>query len=95
MHQPADTPYRASHAIFVREGAEKAADIVDEVPEVIRLRIISIRAFSEAGEMLDADIAEGGDIEPLILRFLADPKVAYLHAHYAKRGCFAARIELV
>ena len=32
-------------------------------------------------------------IEPTILRLLAVPGVAYLHAHYAKRGCYAARIE--
>jgi hypothetical protein len=94
-HQPADTPYRASHAIFVREGADRAAEFVGEVPEVMRLRMISLRSFNEVGEMLDADLAEGGEIEPLILRFLADPDVAYLHAHYAKRGCYAARIERV
>ena len=34
--QPAETPYRASHAIFVREGAENTYDRVDEVPEVMR-----------------------------------------------------------
>jgi hypothetical protein len=94
-HQPADTPYRASHAIFVREGADRAAEFIGEVPEVMRLRMISLRAFNEAGEMLDADLAEGGEIEPLILRFLGDPDVAYLHAHYAKRGCYAARIQRV
>jgi len=94
-HQPADTPYRASHAIFVREGANQAADVVGEVPEVMRLRTISLRAFNEAGEMLDADLAVGSEIEPLILRLLAEPDVAYLHAHYAKRGCYAARIERV
>jgi hypothetical protein len=94
-HQPADTPYRASHAIFVREGVDRAAEFVGKVPEVMRLRMISLRAFNEAGEMLDADLAEGGEVETLILRFLADPEVAYLHAHYAKRGCYAARIERV
>jgi hypothetical protein len=94
-HQSADTPYRASHAIFVREGAVRAAEFVGEVPEVMRLRMISLRAFDEVGEMLDADLAEGGKIEPLILRFLSDPAVAYLQAHYAKRGCYAARIERV
>lgn len=94
-HQPADTPYRASHAIFVREGAEHAADMVDEVPEVIRVRPISLRAFNEAGEMVDADLVDGREIEPLIERFLANSGVAYLQAHYAKRGCYAARIERV
>ena len=91
-HQPADTPYRASHAIFVREGAEHAADVVNEVPDPIRRRPISLRAFNQAGEMVDADLIDGRDIESLIERFLANLDVAYLHAHYAKRGCYAARI---
>ena len=29
-HQPADTPYRASHAIFVIEGAKVRYDRIDE-----------------------------------------------------------------
>ena len=91
-HQPADTPYRSRHAIFVREGAQQALDVVDELPEVIRIRPISLRAFDAAGNMLHADLEDGGKLERLIVRFLADPEVAYLHAHYAKRGCYAARI---
>jgi hypothetical protein len=93
VHQPADTPYRASHAIFVREGADEALDLVDAIPEPLRIRPISLRAFDARGEMVDADLVEGAALEPLILRFLADPAVDYLHAHYAKRGCYAARIE--
>lgn len=93
VHQPADTPYRASHAIFVREGAERACTLVDEVPEALRRRPISLRAFDADGWMRDADLADGADLEPLIVRLFADPQVAYLQAHYAKRGCYAARIE--
>ena len=55
MCQPADTPYRATHAIFVREGAEQTYDRVDEVPEVMRIRLLSLRAYDEDGMMLDAD----------------------------------------
>jgi hypothetical protein len=95
VHQPADTAYRASHAIFVREGAEASADLVDTIPEVMRVRPISLRAFDAAGEMVDADLVDGSALEPLIERFLANPAVDYLHAHYAKRGCYAARIERV
>ena len=36
LHQPADTPYRASHAIFVREWAEAPYRALDEIPEVLR-----------------------------------------------------------
>ena len=91
-HLPVDTPYRSRHAIFVREGASQACDVVDEIPDVLGLRTISLRAFSEAGEMVDADLAEGRDLPPLIERFLARPEVAYLHAHYARRGCYAALV---
>jgi len=94
-HQPADTPYRASHAIFVREGADLAYNAIDLVPDPLRLRPISLRAFDEAGEMVDADLAEGTDLKALIAHFFAQDNVAYLHAHYAKRGCYAARIDRV
>jgi len=93
LHQPADTPYRASHAIFVREGAERPLDIVDALPEAMRIRPISLRSFDSAGEMLDADLADGCDLVPLIHRLLENSAAAYLHAHYAKRGCYAACIE--
>jgi hypothetical protein len=92
-HQPADNPYRSSHAIFVREGATSVYDRVGEVPQVIRIRPISLRAFDCDDLMVDADVVDGREIEGVISRFFADPRVAYLHAHYAKRGCYAARID--
>ncbi|WP_313535895.1 DUF1203 domain-containing protein [Sphingomonas sp.] len=92
-HQPAATPYRATHAIFIGEQSRTRLDMIDSLPEAIRIRSISLRAFDAAGEMVDADLADGAALEPLILRFLARPDVAYLHAHYAKRGCYAARVE--
>ena len=92
-HQPADTPYRASHAVFVREGATRAYDAVNEIPPVIRLRTISLRAFDEDHMLVDADLVEGRDMEEAIGRMFDDSRVAYLHAHYAKPGCYAARID--
>lgn len=92
-HQPADTPYRASHAIFVIEGAREPYDRINEVPDAIRIRPISLRAFDAAHAMIDADLVDGHAIETVIARFLEDPRTAYLHAHYARRGCYAARIE--
>jgi hypothetical protein len=91
--QPADTPYRASHAIFVREGAADAYDQVDEVPAVMRARLLSLRAFDADGMMLDADVVDGAAVEPLIARLLANSDVSYIHAHYAKRGCYSGRID--
>jgi hypothetical protein len=91
-HQPSDTPYRSRHAIFVREGAEQAAGLIDTVPDVLRSRMISLRAFDTVGEMVDADLADGPDLVPLIAHFFDNPATAYLHAHYAKPGCYAGLI---
>ena len=43
--------------------------------------------------MVDADLVDGREMEGVIERFFADPHVAYIQAHYAKRGCYAARID--
>jgi hypothetical protein len=93
LHQPADTPYKSSHAIFVREWAETPYRVVDETPEVLWIRPISLRAFDEKGEMIDADLTGGGDLRPAIERLFGNAETAYIHAHYAKRGCYAARID--
>lgn len=91
--QPANTPYRASHAIFVREGAEQTYDRIDEVPEVMRTRLLSLRAYDADGMMLDADVVDGRDIERVIRQFLGASAVSYIHAHNAKRGCYSGRID--
>ena len=92
-HQPADTPYRSRHAIFVEDGAEEAHPEVNEVPEVLASRTLSVRAFDEAGQMLDAAVVSGREAGPAFERLLAVPGTAYLHVHNAGRGCYAARVE--
>lgn len=92
-HLPVDSPYRASHAIYVRELATRPFDAVNILPEALATRLLSLRAIDAQGLIVDADIAEGEAIEPLIRRLLGNEQVAYVHAHFARRGCFAARID--
>ena len=92
-HQPADTPYRASHAIFVRERATRACDVRDDVPDALRRRMLSLRAYDDTHHLVDADLVAGTELAALVQRMFADLRVAYLHAHYAKPGCYAARID--
>lgn len=91
-HQPAATPYRASHAIFVREGAETAYDAIDTVPEALLRRTLSLRGFDAEGMLVEADLAEGRDLAAAVERLFADPAIVDLHAHHARQGCYAARI---
>ena len=92
-HQSADTPYRSAHAIYVRESAVQTATAIDTIPRSLYSRMLSVRAFDAAGMMLDADLTPGAELATLIERFLIDAATAYLHVHFAKRGCYAARVD--
>jgi hypothetical protein len=92
-HQPANSPYRASHAIYVRAG-EQTYDAVEQVPEQLRRRLLSVRAFDGKGMMVGADVVDGRELEVAIERLLlGDEGTEYLHLHYAKPGCYAARVD--
>jgi hypothetical protein len=92
-HLPVDSPYRSAHAIFVREWAEEARLDVNEVPEQLRHRLISARAFDARGMMIGAEISEGTSIESAIARLFEDPATDFLHLHNAARGCYAAEVR--
>jgi uncharacterized protein DUF1203 len=91
-HQPGETPYRASHAIFVKEGAEETHPEPGSIPASITSRLLSVRAFNARHEMIDADIIEGMEVSGLIGRFFGNSEVDYIHLHYARRGCYAAKV---
>jgi hypothetical protein len=92
-HLPTNSPYRSSHAIFVKEGASHAEVARNEVPESLRMRLLSVRAFDDDDMMIDADVVPGNAIEPVIERMLANDDVSFLHLHNAMRGCYAARVD--
>jgi hypothetical protein len=92
-HQDGDTPYRASGPIFVRRGRREAARVADALPTYLTLRPLSIRAYDARNEMVDAEVVDGSEAAPLIERFLARVDFCSLPVHYARRGCYACRID--
>jgi hypothetical protein len=92
-HQPANTPYRAGHAIYVRRIAAQAFEGVDIVPEVLESRLLAVRAFDAGHMMIDAEVCEGTRAAEMFDRFLGSPQTSYLQVHNARRGCYAARVE--
>jgi Protein of unknown function (DUF1203) len=92
-HLPVATPYRSRHAIFVRENAAQASLEVNEVPDVLRTRLLSLRAFDHAGMLINADVMQGTELVPAINHMLNMPEIEFLHVHNAKAGCFAARVD--
>jgi len=77
----------------VRENAVDAHLELNEIPEVLETRLLSVRAFDSLGMLLAADVAPGSELTPLIHRMFGEEAVSYLHVHNAKAGCFAARVD--
>jgi hypothetical protein len=92
-HHRVDTPYRASGPIYVRETATEARPEVDAVPSLLRSRLLSLRGYDARGMMVWADVRPGTELEAGIAELFALERVAYLHLHYAKPGCYACRVE--
>ena len=93
MHHEVDTPYRASGPIYVREAAMQAVPEAGDVPALLRSRLLSLRAYDARDMMVLADVLPGTELESGIAQLFAIKRVAYLHVHYAKPGCYACRVD--
>lgn len=89
----AATPYRNTFAIYVRKDAREPADFVDALPPVLRRRPIALRGYSADGTLHRAALALADDVDAALRTMLDDPDIAYIDAHNAMHGCFAARVE--
>ena len=93
QHQREGSLYQASGPIFVREAAVDVAVPASTIPELLRSRLLSLRAYDGDDVMIDADVVDGQDVEGTIARLLADGRACYLHVHFARPGCFACRVD--
>ncbi len=88
-----ETPYRSAYAIYVREGAQQAAEYVDAVPPIMAKRPLALRLFDTDGMLVGAELILDGDVKTGLVRALARTDVAYIDVHNAAHGCFAARVH--
>lgn len=95
QHQPANTPYQASHAIYVSKDALECKLSINQIPQVLSSRIMSVRGFSKDHLMKDADVVEGVKLYAAIETMFIEESIDYIHLHNAKQGCFAAKVTRV
>ena len=93
MHQPANSPYRSCHAVYVIEGATETWEGVDEIPPVMARRLLSLRGFDGGDRIVDGRVVAGAEAAETISSIFGDPRVRYIHAHNAGRGCYSGLIE--
>lgn len=93
VNHAVDTPHRNAFAIYVREDAKAPAGYVDECPPVFNGRPLAFRCYDAEGTLRTAALSQPGEADATIRRLLDEPVTAYIDAHNAAHGCFAARIE--
>jgi len=92
-HHDVASPYRASGPIFVRVKANTAQLKVNEIPTLLRSRLLSLRGYDQGAMMVTADVVEGDELEQHISRMFGDQRVEYLQVHNARPGCFNCEIR--
>ena len=92
-HQPAASPYKASGPIYVRRGAARRTIEPGVIPDCVRSRLMSVRAYDAVHMIVDAAVCEGVHVAAEIERMFGAEETAYIHLHNARRGCFSCRVD--
>jgi hypothetical protein len=92
-HHSVSSPYRAAGPIYVRRHAATADPAIGAIPDYVTRRLISVRAYDSAHWMINALVCEGTAVRAHIERLLTEPRIATLHLHNAKQGCYSCRVE--
>ena len=87
-HLNVSGPYNASGPIFIRTNATECRPEVNEVPEMLRHRQLSVRGYNDAHLMIEADAAEGRQLEKVLTRQFSNQDVNLIQIHNAGPGCF-------
>jgi hypothetical protein len=91
-HHPASSFYRACGPIFVREFATQATLAINQIPQFLRHRSLSLRAYSGDHFMLAAKVVKGSVLESAINALFGEHDLAYIHIHNAGPGCFMCAV---
>jgi uncharacterized protein DUF1203 len=85
-------PYREHGPIYIHARPCERYAAADTIPEQLRRRLLALRGYDAAGNMVEADVVEGRTMDDLLDSLLARPDVAFVHARNARPGCFACAI---
>lgn len=87
--------YWTPSPIFVHAAPCTEFAAADTIPEIVRNRLVSVRAYDREDQCL-YDLGHAGDgdgIDAPLARALADPRTEFVNIHTAKPGCLLCRVE--
>lgn len=94
-HHQTNSPYKSSGPIFIRKNARTAILDINEIPQMLVDRLLSIRAYDKKGMMKEAVVAKGDSLKEILSKTFNNQEINYVHIHNAKPGCYACKVERV
>jgi len=88
---PPGHPYSETGPIFVHAKQCERYSATGEYPPDFRDGRV-FRAYDANYNMIDAEVANGNDLEAVIEKLLQNPKTEFVDARSVTRGCFTFRI---
>jgi len=95
QHHKTNSPYQSTGPIFVRKIAKTADLGVNEIPQMLTHRLLSVRGFNELGMMIAAMVTEGTSLREILNKTFDNQEISYIHIHNAKPGCYNCVAERV
>ena len=92
---PKSRGFLAASASPTPKLARRYTPAAGEIPDYVRLRLMSVRAYDASHQMTDAAVCPGETVAGTILDMFENLDVAYIHLHNAKRGCFSCRVDRI
>jgi len=92
-HHPVKGPYKSTGPIFVRKNAKTKLLSVNEIPKMLRHRLLSVRGYSSQSLMIEGDAVVGEGLEAVLTKQFLNSDVEYIHIHNAGPGCFNCEIK--
>jgi hypothetical protein len=64
------------------------------IPDYVRTRLMSVRAYDAAHQMTPASVCAGSEAAAVIQTMFSSAAVAYIHLHNVNRGGFSCTVHL-
>jgi hypothetical protein len=92
-HHKTSSPYRSNGPVFIRKNAITAILKINEIPDMLINRLLSLRAFDKNGMLKLSTVCEGRNLSGELISFFKYEDVSYIHIHNAKPGCYNCMAE--
>ena len=88
-----NSPYQSKGPIFVRKGIETSVFENNEIPVMLKQRLLSFRGYDKMGFMKEAITENGINTKKVIKQIFGNLEIEYIHIHNSSPGCYNCEVR--